>query len=329
MTTGRGRRPMAVRPGPPQRPPRTPLIVAGLIVALGVMAVAVAVVLFNHTDPAPTPSPSRVAGGSPTVAPSTAPLSSSPPAVSPGASTTPTPGVTEPGASPTITAEPTRLPEAPMREVVLSALGIDNPLAPEVSERRITFNVDGRDAISAEVSDITAGLVQMCLWQGDASTEPVTADCVVTPENRIERTPTAGGPWTLLLAGAQEGRSPSLTLLLRFPATVAQLQLADFRFQGQDSPNYTGFDLKLTALADGEMNVTAAWDDGLGGDYPYLLRLLDLSVEFEEPIVVEGVSNLAAATRPVSNEHTYQVTMTNQQESIVDAVFLQATIVWP
>jgi hypothetical protein len=310
---------MAVKP-PEPRPSGVPLVVTGLIITLGVIAVAIAIVLFNHTDPAPTLSPSGVGAASPTAARSTTPVAS-PTSVSPVA--------TAPDVSPTIIAEPTRLPQAPIREVAFTALGIDNPLAPEASERRITFDVDGRGDISAEVSDISAGLVQMCLWPGDASTEPAAADCVVTPDSRIERTPTTGGPWTLLLAGAQPGRSPSVTLLLRFPASAAQVQLADFRFQGQDSPNYTGFDIEVTALADGEMNLTSAWDDGLDGSYPYGLTLLDLSVEFEEPIVVEGVSNLAVATRPVSNEHTYQVTMTNRQESVVEAVFLQATITWP
>lgn len=216
-----------------------------------------------------------------------------------------------------------------MREIVFTSLGVDNPLAPEATERRITFFVDGRGDVSATVSDITAGLVKMCLSPGDGSAPPDEHDCVVTPTSKITRTPEFAGPWTLILAGEQPGRSPAITLLIRFPSTAPQLDLFDFRFQGQDSPNYTGFDLKVTALAEGQLAITAAWDDGLGNNYPYILSLLDLSVEFEEPEVSEGTSHLAAAQREALKEHTYQITITNLQEEVLPACFLHATITWP
>jgi hypothetical protein len=326
MTSPRGRRQMARKATPPvDRTRRLRMWTGASVILLGLIVVAVIVMLGALGGPGPSPSTVALGSRSPGVTPSSA----ASPSVSPLSSPTPTLSSSAtpstPGASPTVTAEPTKLPKAPVREVVFTLLGIDNPVAPEATERRITFNVDGRGDLNATVSDISAGLVQMCLSPGDGSIPPAPTDCVVTPDSEINRTPTTAGPWTLLLAGAMAGRSPSIPLLLHFPATVAQLQLSNFRFQGQDSPNYTGFDMKLTALADGQLAVTSSWD----GNYPYTLTLLDLSVDFEEPVVVEGISHLAAAQRDVVKGHTYEITMVNLQEEIIPAVFLESTITWP
>jgi hypothetical protein len=326
MTSPRGRRQMAVKAtSPVDRTRRLRMWTVASVVLLGLIVVAVIVMLGALGGPGPSPSSGALGSRSPGVTPSSA----ASPSVSPLPSPTSTlfSGATPstPGATPTLTAEPTKLQKAPIREVVFTLLGIDNPVAPEATERRITFNVDGRGDIKATISDISAGLVQMCLSPGDGSIPPAPTDCVVTPDSDISRSPTTAGPWTLILAGAMAGRSPSITLVLHFPATAGQLQLSNFRFQGQDSPNYTGYDMKVTALADGQLDVTASWD----GNYPYTLTLLDLAVEFEEPVVVEGISHLAAAQRDVVKEHTYEITMVNLQEEIIPAIFLQSTITWP
>jgi hypothetical protein len=326
MTSPRGRRQMARKATPPvDRTRRLRMWTVASVVLLGLIVVAVIVMLGALGGPGPSPSSVALGSRSPGVTPS----SVASPSVSPLASPTSTlsSGATPstPGATATLTAEPTKLPKAPIREVVFTLLGIDNPVAPEATERRITFNVDGRGDITATISDISAGLVQMCLSPGDGSIPPAQTDCVVTPDSEISRSPTTAGPWTLILAGAMAGRSPSITLVLHFPATAGQLQLSNFRFQGQDSPNYTGYDMKVTALADGQLAVTSSWD----GNYPYTLTLLDLSVEFEEPVVVEGISHLAAAQRDVVKDHTFEITMVNLQEEIIPAIFLQSTITWP
>lgn len=332
MSAGRGRRQMAVRATTPQPDNRRRTLIVVLVVVMIVLVATVALVVgLGRPGPTGSPTPTGLAVSSASPTATVAPRTATPTKTQSAAS----PPTGQPTAAPSTKGPPeptpvaTALVDAPMREVVLTSLGIDNPVAPEATARRLTFNVDGRGDISAEVSDITAGLVQLCLWPGDGSIPPAAADCVVTPESRIERTPEVSGPWTLLLAGGQPGRSPSVTLVLRFPANVARVDLADFRFQGQNNPSYTGFDMKLTARADGVLDVTTAWDDGVGGSYPYILSVLDLSVEFEEPVVVEGTSDLAAASRPATDEHTYQITMTNLQESIIDAVFLRGTVTWP
>jgi hypothetical protein len=330
MTSPGGRRQMARKATPPvDRTRRLRMWTVAMVVLLGLIVVVVIVMLGALGGPRPSPSTVAFGSRSPALTTSAAASPTVSPLASPTATLSSSATPSTPGATPTVTAEPTKLQKAPSREVVFTLLGIDNPVAPEATERRITFKVDGRGDIKATISDISAGLVQMCLSPGDGSIPPAPTDCVVTPDSEISRSATTAGPWTVILAGAMAGRSPSITLVLHFPATAGQLQLSNFRFQGQDSPNYTGYDMKVTALADGQLAVTASWDDGLGGNYPYTLTLLDLSVDFEEPVVVEGISHLAAAQRDVVKDHTYEITMVNLQEEIIPAVFLLSTITWP
>ena len=327
---------MAVRAQPPpaRRDARPVAAVVGGI--SGVALLALAFLLWNPGGQPGATSTVRPTATSTAVAASQSVESSASPTITPAQTSTglpsAPPSTAPPTATPTASPEPSPLGRAPMREIVFTSLGIDNPLAPETTPRQLTFNVDGRGAISATVSNISAGLVKMCFIPGPSATPPVPPDafdCVVTPDDTIRAEAQHAGPWTLVLTGEQPGRSPAITLLLRWPSNSPQLQLTDFRFQGQDSPNYTGFDLKLTALADGQLDMVASWDDGFGGSYPYDLSVLDLSVEFEEPVFVEGISHLAAVQRDVLTEHTYQIVINNRQDLIIPAVFLQSTITWP
>ena len=218
--------------------------------------------------------------------------------------------------------------DAIAREATFSLLGIDDQIAPEAIPRRITFNVGGKGDIQVDLSDVTAGTVRMCLYQGDGSVDPTDADCVVTDGGNIVRTPTVAGLWTIWLFGDQPGRSPAATLRIRWAANNAVLQLADFRFQGTDSPNYTGFRVRVAPAAVGELHLSAAWDDGQGGDYPYLIALTDLDGSGEPPLY-QGESDQAEAVRDVVAGNNYEAAIDNTQESVIDQVLLRATVTWP
>ena len=220
------------------------------------------------------------------------------------------------------------LGDATVREATFSLMGIDDSIAPEAIPRRITFNVEGKGDIHVDLSDVTAGTVRMCLYQGDASVEPPAESCVVTDKGSLSATPTAPGPWTIWLFGDQPGRSPSATLHIRWAANTAGLQMTNFRFQGTDSPNYTGFRVRVAPIADGELHLSAAWDDGQGGDYPYLIVLTDLDGSAEPPIF-QDVGDHAEAVRNVVAANNYEAAIDNTQESVIDQVLLGATLTWP
>jgi hypothetical protein len=110
---------------------------------------------------------------------------------------------------------------------------------------------------------------------------------------------------------------------------VAQLNLADFRFQGTDSPNYTGFTLQMVPSADGQLQLHASWDDGSGGDYPYEVVLTDLDAAGGEPPIFDGDGDHADAVRDVVAGNHYQAEIGDTQESVINQVLLAATVTWP
>jgi hypothetical protein len=304
-------------------------IVIGVIAAVLLIG---AVVLGGFFGPSPTPSSVAVASRSPSAAPS-ASATSRPSASAPTPSTS-APSTGAPSGLPTDLPAPTPsasqagFGDATARDATFSLLGIDDLIAPEAIPRRITFNVEGKGDIHVDLSDVTAGTVRMCLYQGDASVDPPAESCIVTDEGSLTATPTAAGLWTIWLFGDHPGRSPAATLRIRWAANNAVLRLSDFRFQGRDSPNYTGFRVRVAAIAAGELHLTAAWDDGLGGDYPYLIVLTDLDGSAEPPIT-EGEGDHAEAVRPVVAGNNYEAAIDNTQESVVDQVLLRSTITWP
>jgi hypothetical protein len=328
--SGSRRRQMAVRKQDPNEVRQRQRSMAYIgIAALAVLAILAVIVLGGFLSPSasPSPTPSSAALGS--NKPST-PASSSPTVRPSAPSSVPTQWSTTAGPSdlPSPTATSAELGDAIAREATFSLLGIDDLIAPEAIPRRITFNVEGKGDIHVDLSDVTAGTVRMCLYQGDASVEPPDEDCIVTEEGSLVATPTVAGPWTIWLYGDHPGRSPAATLRIRWAANNASLQLADFRFQGIDSPNYTGFRVRVAPFADGELHFVAAWDDGQGGDYPYLIVLTDLDGSAEPPIV-EGDGDNAEAARAVVAGNNYEAAIDNTQESVIDQVLLRATLTWP
>jgi hypothetical protein len=333
--SGARRRQMAVRPPDPRQVRQRRLGIAAVGVG-GLLALLLIGVFVFGGGPGATPSamPSATAtafaGGSGSPRPSSL---ASPTSV---LATAPTPGSTTSTVPPSDLPTPTAsvggqvpLGDATAREATFSMLGIDDLIAPEAIPRRITFNVEGKGDVAVELSDVTAGTVRMCLYQGDALVEPPEADCIVTEEGSLVRMPTVAGPWTVWLYGDHPGRSPAATVHIRWAANNALLQLADFRFQGTDSPNYTGFRVRVAPVADGELHLTAAWDDGQGGDYPYEAVLTDLDGRGEEPPLFQGEGDSAEAVRNVVAGNNYEAAIDNTQESVIDQVLLRATLTWP
>ena len=280
--SGARRRQMAVRPPDPRQVRQRRLGTAAVVIGLLIALLLVGVFVFGgglrappSASPSSTASLAAAGSGSPRPSDSGAATPSASVASSTPTSTTATVPPSGP-LTPTPSGGQLPLGDAIAREATFSLLGIDDLIAPEAIPRRITVNVEGKGDVQVDISDITAGEVRMCLYQGDASVEPTDDDCIVTTGGSLVRTPTLAGPWTVWLFGDHPGRSPAATVRIRWAANNASLQLADFRFQGIDSPNYTGFRVRVAPVADGELHLTAAWDDGQGGDYPYLAVLTDL-----------------------------------------------------
>jgi hypothetical protein len=307
--------------------------VAGLAVAAVVLVAAVIVLLDQAGTPSPTASPI----GATSPAPSPSPSIESTPAPSPASDVSPTPAASPrpspspvPSPSPILTGSPTGGLPAVEREVRIVGLGLDRPGIDEAAERYVTFDVDGPTTFSLALLEISAGQALVCTWRGTIA-EVADRQCQRLRRGTIDRQVEEAGPstWTVSLIGADAQVSPAVTLQLGFSAGVGRLTLERLRFQGQAIDNYNGTTLELMPAA-GTMAVAGEIDDGLGGQYPYALRLEPLSGQVGAgPIEESGHGGRFEHRFNVGGEQPLRLTVENSLVVADEQVLLRVEISWP
>jgi hypothetical protein len=296
-----------------------------LSLLLIVMAGAIVVVLVSRPAPGPTASPTTVAG-SPTASPSRSP------ALSPTqATTSPTAGGS-PTDSPPPTSSPTLGPATQQRAITFVDMGLDttDTGGEEPVARVFTFVADGSGRIEATVSDVTFGRVSMCLWQGDATIR-TDEECRLARQGTLRRDIDDGGPvsYSVSLIGSQAGASPSATLRIRWPTTDARMQIAGFRFQGEEIENYNGFTAEVELEFAGSIDVAATFDDGVGGVYPYRLIIEEIGGGPAQAFFAEGEGSEMQASTEGDAGRSYRITLANRLTVVDQRVLVTAELNWP
>jgi hypothetical protein len=302
----------ALLPSPSASAPISPLLTGGLSSPTGLLP--------------PTETPQS--GATPTEQTATPPPTSTGPTPSP--TETPTPPPTEPptptpSPTPSPTPRPTVNPTAPQRELRLTGVGLDYRNAEGAVERYVTFNVDGQSLISARLSNVSAGHVRICLWQGD---NIIDKRCSTVHNGKLTQDVFAADQttWTVSLIGTDEGVLPVADLTVDFNADSGQATLSSFPFRGTLSPGYNGFVARVDALADGDLGIDASLSasvaahlliEGLGSDGG---ALADQSYD--------QTSAVQAATA-VSGGVGYRFTLENPSDATEVPVFVEATLTWP
>lgn len=206
-------------------------------------------------------------------------------------------------------------------------LGLDNRDPTVGIERIATFNVDGPSLISAKLSNVSAGQVRMCLWQGDDITDRV---CRTVHRGKLQ-VPTFGAGqtiWHLSLIGNDPHVSPYVTVTLDFNAEQPSVRVDNLRFQGMPMTNYNGITAAVDALADGQLQVTGAFDAGHAHSYHVVIEDLGGGgVIYDQ---TGGPAGSFSVSQPVSGGSSYRVTVSNPNDQVeTSAVFLAVTISWP
>jgi hypothetical protein len=315
------------------------MVMVGAIVVVWVSRPGTQVGAPGPTRPGATRSPTAAAGtpgapatstSSPTAAATatlTAPTSAPP--TSPTSSPSESPAPTD-SAAPSLSASPSpdETAGAPGQAITFHDVGLDTTgtADEELRPRHFTFVAQGPGRIEAEVSNVSFGRVRICLWPGEPP-EPADADCRTTRGDRIRQRLDSGEPqaWTVSVIGSQAGASPSVDLRLAWPAPAAEVRLEGFRFQGEAIENYNGFVAELAPTADGELAVTAAFDDGAGGAYPWRLEVADGDDVFAQDGNGAGMSSRSSVVAGAR----YRVTLANRQTVAEQRVLLSATLSWP
>jgi hypothetical protein len=205
-------------------------------------------------------------------------------------------------------------------------MGLDDRNVEGASERFVTFAVDGQSLIGARLSNVSAGHVRMCLWQGDLVTDK-TCRTVHNGGIQLPVFDTGQTPWTLTLLGTDAGITPTADLTLDFNANAPSVTLDSFRFNGTDTPSYNGFVAEIDAQSGGDFHLDASFGGGAFMSHLVIERLGSAGG------VVYDQTNASVpdfgATQHVSNGHSYRVTLSNPDANEIVPVFVKTTLTWP
>ena len=283
--------------------------------------------------PSTTPGPS--ASGSPAVSPSASASLGPTPTLIPTASPSPSPTLlpTEsPSPSPSPSPAPSLPPPtSPQRELKLIDVGLDRRSDEAGVQRFVTFVVDGPSLISADLSNVSAGQVRLCLSR--QATDP-ERECRTTRNGGLERAVFDAGQsqWIVSMIGTSDLASPFVTLTVRFNALSPNVQLNSFRFNGTTDPHYNGFNVGLSAAVNGNLRIQASFDDG--NDNPYQYHLSITPTAGGPPLVDQngGPQGSVDLSFAVSGGQGYLVEL-DEPEDLAGggqfAVFVDATLSWP
>lgn len=210
-------------------------------------------------------------------------------------------------------------------------MGLDRRSDPTAVQRSIAFIVDGPSLINAQLSGVSAGRVRMCL--GRNASDP-QRECQSMRNGNLSRAVFDGGEsdWIVTLIGISDVVSPFVTLTLSFNATVANVHLDSFRFNGTTDPHYNGFIARFSAVDSGNFNMQASFDDGHDNPYQYhavLIRLSDSAVLVDQTGGPQGSVNVSS---PVTSAEAYRLELSEPEELAgggAFAVFVDATLTWP
>ncbi len=275
-------------------------------------------------QPSPTPVPTRTRKPPPSPSPtaSTEPTPTEVP--------TPTPSPTEPPTpTPSPTPAPTITPTSPQREIRITNLGLDNHDAANGSlPRYVNFSVDGPSLISAHLSNVSAGQVRLCVWQGNDVTQKA---CRNLHSGVVQQPSFASGAstWHVSLIGTDDQISPYVTLKIDFNALNPSVQVTNLRYQGMPIDNYNGLTAEVDVADDGTLQVDGAFDAGQQHDFQVTIAQLGQGggTVYDQS---GGPANSFSVPQQVSAGASYRVTIANpnpQAEEI--PVFLSATFSWP
>ena len=190
--------------------------------------------------------------------------------------------------------------------------------------RYVSFNTDGPSLINVTVSN-TSNPVRVCLRM-----EPQLQGTCNTGKNATVQAFTldAGSDtWTVSLIGKDSAATASVSM--EFNANQPNATLDSFRWVGTSSPNYNGFDAVVGALADGQIQLHAAFDDGGDGSYGYQLVVQPVGGD-PFPEQAGGPSQTVDLAQDVTSGN-YRITFTDP-DSVANpgaAVFVTTTIGWP
>lgn len=198
-------------------------------------------------------------------------------------------------------------------------VGLDGLASDQQVPRSLTFTQDGPGTVSASVTSVESGRVELCLGRGEDGQGG--REC--TQGGSVEVTTDSAGPdvWTVTASGASAQVSP-VDISVSFTAEAPRLRIAGFRFQGSEFAPYNGFDATVQTSASGAVSVDATW----GAVRPFRSTI---GREGGEPDEVAGEDDGVLHEVAADGGTAYRLIVRNEVAVDEEALFVSATISWP
>ena len=299
-------------------------VILGIVFAIAAVlsgALIAALTAGGPASPTASPianvSPSTGAAVSPSAEPGSASPSSAPASETPGVSPSTTPS-RSPSASPS--ASPTTAPLRPAT-ITFTQLKLDAKNDPAGLDRIITFQSQGPGTITAKLTSLSPqGTTRMCLSAGttllgcrSAASGTLTAKTTSPKVN-----------FTLTMRGVAID-TPTVQMVLTFPATTPSAKIANARFDGTAFPDYNGLQALVTPRTDGNVRLVADW-----GGHPFLyeIDLREQGGTGSQTLANQGPAPRVDVPLPVSGTNKWKLVLQNSETGF-GVTNLTATVSWP
>jgi hypothetical protein len=157
-----------------------------------------------------------------------------------------------------------------LRQVTVLNAGLDQRADVFGVQRTVSVVVDGPSIITAELRNVNAGKVRMCVVRRN---EPdPEKECINAHSGRISRPVFDAGQteWNVTLLGTSGVAGQFATLDVTFNSLSPRLTLDSFRFNGTNDPHNNGFEIVFGPNdASGDFRLRAVFSD----DNPYTWHL--------------------------------------------------------
>jgi hypothetical protein len=256
----------------------------------------------------PSPGPSASAIGS--FGPSGAPGS---PGASGGASASAE-------VSPSPSASPTP-PSVPLATLTVVNIALDATNDSTGSDRVVTFKSEGPGTIEVNLSSASGqGTTHICLLRGknEVGCQNLGSGTFTGQTSRDSAN------WHVTMRGLGDA-TPTVKLKVTFQSSSPSVKIAHARFDGTDSPETNGIEVRFKVRSSGDAQLDATWSD----DFTYDIHVVDQgSGSGDVTLKDEGPASGVTQSWPVE-PGVWRIILSNSEAGTGSAVDLTATVSWP
>ena len=194
------------------------------------------------------------------------------------------------------------------------------------SPRYVAVNIDGPSVLSAHLTDVSGGTVQVCLIRQDKQERRICNGRSGNGPAQTTVTDTGSSVWAVQVS-SRDGNAPTATLIVDFNAMSPTATLTSFRYVGTQDPSRNGFVVQVDCFADGQLQINGSFDSD-PQNYHLVIKPTDGGPIYDQ---TDGPSQAFSTMVAASNQTSYQITLSAPDATTTNSAtaFVRASISWP